>query len=54
MKTEDIDNNFWWAECLNEVIAVNKEGQPIGNFLKRWSRWAVSPLRATLGKRSKQ
>jgi hypothetical protein len=23
-KIKDIDNNFWWAEYLNEVIAANK------------------------------
>jgi hypothetical protein len=35
MGTEDLDNNFWWAEPLNRVKIVIEEGLPSGHSPKR-------------------
>lgn len=34
MGTEDLDNNFWWAESLNRVNPAVEEGLPIGHAQK--------------------
>lgn len=56
-KIEDIDNIFWWAECLNEVVAANKEGQPIGERLEAVVPMGCQPVRflgVILGRKSKR
>ena len=47
MGIKDHDNNFWWAEPLNRVNVLAKEGLPSGHLLNRQSFRFLTCARAS-------
>lgn len=47
MGIKDLDNIFWWAEPLNRVNVIAKEGLPSGYVLNRQSFRSPTCARAS-------